>query len=203
MRISVLLAHPGELSFNHAIARTAVEQLRNNGHLVFFHDLYREEFDPLLWQEEIPGGANVPEPIMAHCREIAEAEGIVVVHPNWWGQPPAILKGWVDRVLRAGVAYEFFEDDSGGGMLKGLLKAQTALVFTTSNTTPEVERERFGDPLDTLWRNCIFGQCGVEGFYRMNFGVIITSRKDLRKQWLDEVRRWFDRFFPGEKHFAR
>ena len=35
-----------------------------------------------------------------HQREIKEADGIVVVHPNWWGQPPAILKGWVDRVLR-------------------------------------------------------------------------------------------------------
>ena len=51
-----------------------------------------------------------------HQREIKEADGIVVVHPNWWGQPPAILKGWVDRVLREGVAYGFAEGDSGGGL---------------------------------------------------------------------------------------
>ena len=49
--------------------------------------------------------ARLPPPIRQHCDEIAEADGIVVVHPNWWGQPPAMLKGWIDRVLRVGVAY--------------------------------------------------------------------------------------------------
>ena len=54
--------------------------------------------------------------------------------------------------MRAGVAYEFLEGDSGEGILKGFLKAQTAVVFNTSNT--ETEREKkFGDPLDTIWRN--------------------------------------------------
>ena len=45
------------------------------------------------------------ELLAAHQREIREADGIIVIHPNWWGQPPAIMKGWVDRVLRVGVAY--------------------------------------------------------------------------------------------------
>lgn len=55
------------------------------------------------------------------------------------GQPPAILKGWVDRVIRAGVAYEFAEGDSGEGVPIGLLKAKSALVFNTSNTLEERE----------------------------------------------------------------
>ena len=53
MNISVILAHPDRSSFNHAIARTVVEQLENNGHGVFFHDLYGEDFDPLLIGKEI------------------------------------------------------------------------------------------------------------------------------------------------------
>jgi len=51
--------------------------------------------------------AALPDAIKQHCEEIALVDGIVIVHPNWWGQPPAILKGWVDRVIRPGVAYEF------------------------------------------------------------------------------------------------
>lgn len=196
MRISVILAHPDEHSFNHAIARAAVEQLGGNGHEVSFHDLYKEKFDPLLFKEEIVEGAQVPDPVMRHCREIAEARGIVVVHPNWWGQPPAILKGWVDRVLRAGVAYEFLEGDCGEGIPKGLLKAGTAVVFNTSNTQPEREKSVFGDPLDTLWRNCIFGLCGVTGFYRRTFGVVVTSTADQRRQWLEEVKRSMYEYFP-------
>ena len=53
MQISVILAHPDSKSFNHAIARTAVEAIKTSGHKVFFHDLYKEKFDPLLHIEEI------------------------------------------------------------------------------------------------------------------------------------------------------
>ncbi len=196
MRVSVILAHPDGGSFNHAIAHAVVEQLGNSGHEVFSHDLYKEKFDPLLIGKEIPEGVSVPEPIMSHCREIAEARGIVVVHPNWWGQPPAILKGWIDRVLRAGIAYEFIEGDSGEGIPNGLLKAGTAMVFNTSNTEAKREKNVFGDPLETIWRNCIFGLCGVTGFYRRTFSAIVTSTADQRKQWLDEVRRSVDSCFP-------
>ena len=197
MRVSVILAHPDERSFNHAIANAALDQLESRGHEVSFHDLYKEKFDPLLISAEIPESAHVPEPVMRHCREIAEARGIVVVHPNWWGQPPAILKGWVDRVLRAGVAYRFVEGDSGEGIPNGLLKAETAMVFNTSNTETEREINAFGDPLETIWRNCIFGLCGVTGFYRRTFSVMVTSTPDQRKQWLDEVRRSIDTLFPA------
>ena len=71
------------------------------------------------------------------------AEGIIIIHPNWWGMPPAILKGWVDRVMRPGVAYEFLEGDSGEGVPRGLLRARRAIVFNTSNTLPEEGAKRF------------------------------------------------------------
>jgi putative NADPH-quinone reductase len=196
MKISLILAHPNDASFNHAIARAAAEQLESNGHRVFFHDLYKENFDPLLRSEEVPGDAAVPEPILGYCREIAEARGIIVVHPNWWGQPPAILKGWVDRIIRAGVAYEFLEGDSGEGIPHGLLKAGTAVVFNTSDTELEREENIFGDPLETIWRNCIFGLCGVTDFHRRVFRVIVTSTVDQRKKWLDEVKTSIDTLFP-------
>ena len=196
MRISVVLAHPDERSFNHAIARTVVNQLENNGHEVLFHDLYRENFDPLLACSEIPKDAVLPVVIKAHCEKLAEAEGIIIVHPNWWGQPPAILKGWVDRVIRPGVAYEFLEDDSGEGVPNGLLKAGAAIVFNTTNTEPEREKIVFGDPLETIWKNCIFGLCGVTNFHRRMFGIIVTSSEEQRIAWLGEVRKTVDAFFP-------
>lgn len=198
MKVSVILAHPGEGSFNHAIAKTAVEQLAGNGHKIFFHDLYKETFDPILPYREIPMGAPLLEEIANHCSEIAEADGIVIVHPNWWGQPPAILKGWVDRVIRPGVAYEFLEGDSGEGIPKGLLRARAAIVFNTSNTEFEREKTVFGDPLETIWKNCIFNLCGVTRFCRRMFSIVVTSTEAQRKQWLLEVRNDIDTFFPRE-----
>lgn len=200
MKISVILAHPNAASFNHAVATAAIDRLEANGHEVFFHDLHREKFDPVLACEEIPKDAPLPDQISKHCGEIAKADGIIVVHPNWWGQPPAILKGWVDRVIRPGVAYEFLEGDSGEGVPNGLLRAKAALVFNTSNTEVQRERDVFGDPLETIWKNCIFGLCGVTSFHRTMFGIIITSTEAQRKKWLDEVSKTVDTFFPGSRN---
>ena len=198
MNISLILAHPDSGSFNHAIANTAIDELKRNFHIVSFHDLYAEKFDPILPADEIPKDVSLSREIEAHCREIAEAAGIVIVHPNWWGQPPAILKGWVDRVLRPGVAYEFLEGDQGEGIPKGLLKAKAALIFNTSNTPSERERHVFGDPLETLWKNCIFELCGVTTFYRRMFRIVVMSTEDRRREWLREVQEVVRRYFPKE-----
>jgi NAD(P)H dehydrogenase (quinone) len=197
MKVLVILGHPKKGSFNHAIANTVVETLLNNGHEVFFHDLYKENFDPITSRQEIPKGVSLERVIEEHCNEISIAEGIVIIHPNWWGQPPAILKGWVDRVLRPGVAYEFKEGDSGEGIPIGLLRAETALVFNTANTPRERELQIFGDPLEILWKNCIFDFCGVKNFYRKIFGVIVTSKLEERQDWLKEVKETVDIHFPA------
>ncbi|MDD5093646.1 MAG: NAD(P)H-dependent oxidoreductase [Dehalococcoidia bacterium] len=198
MIISVILAHPKVGSFNHAIAQTTMERLEANGHRVFFHGLYQERFDPVLSGGEILKNAFLPAVVTMHCEEIARTEGIVIIHPNWWGQPPAILKGWVDRVIRPGVAYEFLEGDSGEGVPVGLLKARAAIVFNTSNTESEREKAVFGDPLETIWRNCIFGLCGLTDFHRRMFSVVVTSTSEQRRQWLEEVGQTVDRVFPRD-----
>lgn len=196
MKVLVILAHPDAGSFNHGIAVTAEATLKANGHEVFFHDLYAEGFDPLLPSAEIPKEAKLDALVEKHCTEIAVADGIVIVHPNWWGQPPAVLKGWIDRVIRPGVAYEFIEGDNGEGVPVGLLKAGAVLVFNTSNTAADREREVFGDPLDTIWKNCIFGLCGVINVQRRMFGIVVTSSSDERAGWIREVAETVDGHFP-------
>jgi NAD(P)H dehydrogenase (quinone) len=199
MKVSLILAHPRSGSFNHAIAEMARNTLQSCGYQVIFHDLYQEGFDPILHYDEIPKDATLDPIVRKHCEEIASVEGIIIVHPNWWGMPPAILKGWVDRVIRPGVAYEFLEGDSGEGIPQGLLRAKKAIVFNTSNTLPEREHRVFGDPLETLWKNCILGLCGVKEFYRKNYSVVVTSSLDQRKAWLEDVREKIVGIFPEKE----
>ncbi|MEN6627978.1 MAG: NAD(P)H-dependent oxidoreductase [Candidatus Sumerlaeia bacterium] len=200
MRISIILAHPSNSSFNHAIARRAHESAAANGHEVAFHDLYGEGFDPLIGADELGRDAHLAETIARHCDEIRRADGIVIVHPNWWGMPPAILKGWIDRVIRPGVAYEFIEGDNGEGIPNGLLRARTAVVFNTGDTEAGRERDVFGDPLETIWRNCIFGFCGVADVRRRLFGIVITSDAEQRAHWLDEAAAIVEDAFPSAKN---
>ena len=200
MRILIILGHPDPKSFNHAIASGVCDTLRHDGHHVTLHDLYAEAFDPLLPVQEIPERGAIPAVIQEHCEDLRSADGIVIIHPNWWGQPPAILKGWVDRVFRPGVAYRFAEGDGGEGIPIGLLKAKAAVVLNTSNTPDEREQRAFGDPLDALWRRCIFDLCGVRTFHRRMFNVIVTSTPQQRLEWLEEAKELCRSVFQQGAH---
>lgn len=196
MKVSIILAHPKPGSFNHAIAETARAALQANNHTVRFHDLHEEEFDPVITAVELARDATLPPEIERHAQEIDEADGIIIVHPNYWSQPPAILRGWTDRVLRAGRAYNFVPDGQGGAKPVGLLKARLGMVFNTANTPQEKEEELFGDPLETLWRKVVFGLCGVTTVFRRNFSPVIISTPAQRQQWLREVREAVAQHFP-------
>ena len=196
MKVLMIVAHPNAASFNHAIAMTCSKVLTDNGHKVMAHDLYKENFNPILPCSEFPGDAVLPAEIQNHCDDISQADGIVIIHPNWWGQPPAILKGWVDRVIRPGVAYEFLEGDKGEGIPCGLLKAKCAVIFNTSNTGTIRENTVFGDPLESIWRSCVFGLCGIATIHRKMFNIVVTSTEAERKGWLSEVAATIDRIFP-------
>ncbi|MBN1950996.1 MAG: NAD(P)H-dependent oxidoreductase [Bacteroidales bacterium] len=195
MRILIILAHPVKQSFNHAIAETARKKLLTLGHEVIYHDLYAENFPALLPAGEISRDGLADHVIQKHCDELQSADGILIVHPNWWGMPPAILKGWIDRVLRPGVAYEFQEGDPGEGIPKGLLKARTAIVLNTSNTNKDREENIFLDPLETIWKNCICYLCGINIFHRKMFRILITSTEQQRRKWLAEVEQILTKHF--------
>ena len=70
------------------------------------------------------------------------------------------------------------------------------MVFNTANTPTKRERDVFGDPLQLLWKNCIFELCGVRTFYREMFSVVVTSTDEERQGWLKRVEQVIDEHFP-------
>jgi putative NADPH-quinone reductase len=188
MNISILLASPNPTSFNHALAEAARAAAAARGHTVHLRDLYAERFDPVLPAAELARDATLPPEIERHCQEIGEADGIVVVHPNWWSAPPAILRGWADRCLRPGRAYNFVPDGQGGARPVGLLKARVAVVLNTANTPQDKEESLYGDPLQTHWVKVVFGLCGVPHVVRRNFSPLIVSTPEQRAAWVQETR---------------
>jgi NAD(P)H dehydrogenase (quinone) len=196
MKIVVVLGHPNNQSFNGAIARAAIQVLRAAGHDVAFHDLYRDRFDPILSMEEILAEEADDLQVRAYCRDVANADGLVIVHPNWWGQPPAMMKGWMDRVLRFGVAYKFEKKD-GEEVSVGLLKAAKALVLNTCMTTEANDAGHYGDPLENLWKNCVLSFCGVKEFHRRNFRMVQVVSDEQRAAWLAEVEELVGELFPA------
>jgi NAD(P)H dehydrogenase (quinone) len=184
----IIVASPNPGSFCHAMTSVAIEALAEGGYEIALHDLYAESFEPIQPTGEQSNTSSTDQLVEEHCVQLATAELILVFHPNWWGQLPAILKGWVDRVFRLNTAYGYPIGVGPEGVPVGLLRARQALVFNTSNTPPEREAELFGDPLQTIWKNCIFGLCGVPSVVRRMYSPVSASTAEQRSEWLVEVR---------------
>lgn len=183
----IVVANPSPDSLSHAMASAAKRVLVARGYEIAHHDLYAEHFDPVQPTGEVGNVGSSNELVEQHCSELARADLILIFHPNWWGQPPAILKGWIDRVFRLNTAYCYPPGVGPEGIPVGLLRARHAIVVNTSNTPPEREATAFGDPLETLWKNCVFGLCGVSSVIRRMYGPVSSSTAQQRATWLSEV----------------
>jgi NAD(P)H dehydrogenase (quinone) len=187
MKALVVVGHPAPGSFCRAIADRIRETWSAAGCEVRFHDLAEEGFDPRLTAAEARGQATADPLVRRHIAELRDSDLLAVVHPNCWGAPPAIVKGWIDRVFAAEAAYGFAKGVDQGDVPVGLLTTRAALIVNTGNTPPEREREVFGDPLDRMWRDCILRYCGVRHVMRTLLAVVATSSDQERRRWLAEV----------------
>ena len=109
MRALVVHAHPVATSYSAALRDRAAAALRQRGDDVDVLDLYGEGFDPYLdadeWSPDTPGAEDRPD-MAPYVARLRRADHLVFVYPTWFGGPPAMFKGWLDRVWVAGVAFD-------------------------------------------------------------------------------------------------
>lgn len=191
--VVLLLAHPRADSYCHALAERIGERLLDLGHEVRSHDLYAERFDPLMTSYESHTSGDAVESALAreedplisrHREELRQAQGLAVVHPNWWGMPPAILTGWVNRIVVPGVAYRLAD---ATGRPEPLAPIQQLFVVNTSDTTDEREEKLYGDPLADIWGRCIAPYLGGPRVTRRVLRPVTDATPAQRAAWLDQV----------------
>jgi putative NADPH-quinone reductase len=187
MRANVILAHPWKKSFNHGLFERVLGTFSALGVEARGHDLYAEGFDPVMTTAELGKEPSLDPLVRRYVTDLVDSDYLVFIHPNWWGQPPAILKGYIDRVIRPPHAYDIVQDPAGHGRPVGRLGSKAALVLNTSNTDEEREANYFHDPLEYEWGRCVFGFCGIERWSRRMFRVVEESGIEERKAWLDEA----------------
>ena len=188
MNVLVVYAHPNPQSFNHAILECFTGGLAEAGHTCEVVDLYGINFNPCLSGEDfaklMEGKAS--DDVKAQQEKVSQADGIVFIHPIWWTGPPAILKGWIDRVFSMGFAYILDEKD---GHPTGLLKNQKALVINTAGGTEE-EAKTYGsiDALKKIQDELMLGFCGINDVNHVIFYNVIMTDDATRKGYLAEAR---------------
>jgi NAD(P)H dehydrogenase (quinone) len=180
--ILVILGHPDSGSFNGALARAYGKAAgrENEVRYLLLGDL---SFDPVMRK-----GFRGEEPLEADLVQaqaaLVWAHHLVFVFPVWWGGLPALLKGFLDRTLLPGFAFQYHENGSGWDRL---LAGRTAELLYTMDTPRWVDRWYFGSPTLKQMKKGILGFCGVRLQQATYFGPIIRSTEPQRKQWLQKA----------------
>lgn len=142
MRVLVISAHPSQESCVSSLRDTVLQQLSGLGHDVHHHDLYAESFNPVFSAyERVNHVGNIDEKLrhlpelVPHVEDLQWCDALVLVYPTWWGSQPAILKGWIDRVLLNEVAWVLPE---GEARLKPLLTNIRRFVVVATHGSSKV-----------------------------------------------------------------
>ncbi len=133
MRALVVYCHPREGSFTSAVRDKVLDRLKAKGAEVRLTDLYADGFDPVLSASEHEGYLDCPKnvaPVAKDVEDIAWCETLIFVYPTWWYGQPAMLKGWLDRVLLPDVAF-LMPDEDNKTIRPGLQHITRLGVFTT------------------------------------------------------------------------
>jgi NAD(P)H dehydrogenase (quinone) len=189
MNVLVVIAHPSRESYTHACAAAAIAGLEGAGHTVDVIDLYAHGFIAAMSLEErlaYETDDPIRDPMIAdHAGRILRATAIVFVYPTWWSGLPAILKGWLERVMVPGVGFTF---DSRTGKVKPGLTNIRRIVGISTYGSPRRYVMLVNDNGRRIITRALRLSCGIRtrttwlGLYAVD-----TADDDARQRHLDHV----------------
>ena len=182
-KIFLVYGHYDDKSFNASIRDTFIKTAEENGNQIDSVDLYKEKFDPVFAGEQ-PG-----EDVVNHRNRIEQCDIIVLIAPIWNFRMPAIVEGWIDKVLAPPWAFTFKKLFGNYGYPKGKLKEKKAIIFCTYGS-PRLAITTFflNLPIRRLKRG-VFYICGITNIlYRRYFAVPFVSDEE-RRGFLEDVKK--------------
>jgi NAD(P)H dehydrogenase (quinone) len=173
MMHAVIVAHPNPDSFTCAVANAYAAAVRGLGQEAVVRDLYRLDFDPRLKADEIPDhpGYRAAPDVAAERLVVGGADVFAFVYPFWFNAPPAILKGYADRVFGAGFGYA-----PALGVTQPLLKGRRLISFSSSGAPDAwINQTNALEALMTVFDRHVAGVCGLSVIDHVHSGGIVPG----------------------------
>jgi putative NADPH-quinone reductase len=184
-RVLIILGHPNKDSLSSRIATTYREGAEKGGaevKLIIIKDL---NFNPILFlgYKRIE---KLEDDILASQKLIAWADHLVFIYPNWWGTYPALFKGFIDKVLWPGFAFQYRLDSKG---IDQLLKGKSARVIVTMDTPLWYYNLVQGRPGHRAIKGATLKFCGVSPVRFFTLTPVRNAKEKQINKWLSKVYR--------------
>lgn len=191
MRVGVVLAHPNPDSFAHELARRAVAGLVSAGHDVELVDLCAIGFQAAMSPDEraaYHGDQPVLDPqVQSQIDLVRSVQMLVFVYPTWWSGLPAVLKGWLERVMVPGVGFRF--DERSGKIRPGLTNVRHLIGISTYGSPKWYVRAINDNGRRTLMR-ALRISCGFRVSRRwLGFYAIDSASESARREFAARIER--------------
>ena len=195
MRILLVYCHPVPESYCAALRDTAIAALGEAGHDIDVLDLYREDFEPIMQADERRAYNETGEadhPLPDHVSRLKRAQALVFIYPTWWYGLPAMLKGWLDRVITPGIGFEL---PAGPGPIKPLLTNIDKIAIVSTCGAPRWLLWWVGNPGRRTILRGIRALCGrrCQTMWLAHY-LMDISTPESRTTFLDQVQKRLRRF---------
>ncbi|NHJ05301.1 MAG: flavodoxin family protein [Candidatus Heimdallarchaeota archaeon] len=183
MNVLIIFAHPNEESFGYALLKNFQIGLVDANNQIEVHNLYSDKFNPILTKEELLDASKLEEDplIMKYRKDIQWANIIVIMHPAYWYSTPAILKGYFDRILVEGFAYDYVNENPIPKLLN-----KKGILIQTFDTEEHLEKSLFED---ITYKTVYFTwkYCGIENWKRFTLFRVNFVSNEKREEWLKQI----------------
>lgn len=187
MKFHIIIDHPWQGSFNFAILESITKVLKENGQEFDLLDLNREDFNPVFSEKELAVYAEgkILDPIVKEYQQrLKAAEYLIFIFPIWWNVMPAMLKGWMDKVLTPGFAF------TTGQVPSPLLNhIKGATVVTSTGSPDDFHRKEYNNALKWVFCEGTLKFCGVENITWLNFGETGFVSREKHAQWIKSIEK--------------
>ena len=185
MKHAVIFANPKARSFTGSVAQAYVGAASALGHQTVVRDLYRMNFSPVLRESELPFAPDFAPgaDVMAERQLLGDADVFALVYPFWLNAPPAMLKGYLDRVFGFGFAY------GAEGRSTPLLQGRSLITFSSSGAPLHwVQETGAMAAIGQLFDRYFAQVCGLNFLDHVHFGGIVPMiREDAVAMRLAQV----------------
>jgi len=186
-RILIVVGHPDPAPDRlcRGLANAYAEGAKQAGHPVRRVDLAAIDFPMLRTMQEFEHGA-IPDSLKEAAEAVVWAEHIVFVFPLWLGTMPALLKAFLEQVMRPGTAFAY--PDKGGSLPRTLLRGRSARVVVTMGMPAVLYRLWFlGHGLAGMRRR-ILHFVGISPVRETLFGMVAGANDATRAKWIRQMR---------------
>lgn len=202
MRVLIVFNHPHDGSYCSALLAAALDALDGAGHEIDLIHLDRDGFDPVMRSKDLRAFALarsdaeaalalLDERVRDYKVRLEQADHLVLIFPIWWEAMPALMKGFIDKVIFPGIAYDYVGGTTG--MKTRLTRLGGVTMLTTMNTPRWAYRLIFGNAVAKAVIRGTFWKIGVPNRRWINLTEVKAATPHRRAAWLREVARSMQR----------